>query len=118
MLRQQIQRVQSRVRRTVFTGVAVSGLLVGGLVGAGPAHAGELGGLDLMRVCKAQNGNDAWWVPELVPPRGPYNWRCYNDRIRQARGIDMNAGCRLIYGNGAYSRLLDNKNPYSWKCWR
>ncbi|MFD3458390.1 hypothetical protein ACFWVM_01660 [Nocardia fluminea] len=101
-----------------MTCVAAAGLLLGGLAVAGPAHAGELGGLDLVRVCKAQNGNDAWWVPELVPPRGPYNWRCYNDRVHQARGIDLNGGCRILYGNGAYARLLDSNNPYAWRCWR
>ncbi|WP_338758156.1 hypothetical protein V7968_26050 [Nocardia vulneris] len=117
-MRKLVEDLVSDVRRIAVTSMAATGLLLGGSILAGPAHAGELGGLDLVRVCKAQNGNDAWWVPELVPPRGPYNWRCYNDRIHQARGIDMNGGCRILYGNGAYARLLDSGNPYAWRCWR
>ncbi|TCJ97176.1 hypothetical protein [Nocardia alba] len=32
--------------------------------------------------------------------------------------FEPDVGSLKPYGNGAYSRLLDNKNPYSWKCWR
>lgn len=117
-MRIRIEELRGRAQRIAVTGVAVAGLLLGGLAVAGPAHAGNLGGLDLIRVCKAQNGNDAWWLPELVPPRCPDNLRCYNDRLHRARSIDMNGGCRILYGNGAYARLLDRNNPYAWRCWR
>ncbi|MEV8241100.1 hypothetical protein AB0O90_12740 [Microbacterium testaceum] len=80
--------------------------------------ATRLGGIDMMRVCATQNGS-AWWVPYLTSqPGNAYSWRCWNDKYHASRGIDLNGGCRILYGNGAYALTGDTRSPYAWSCYR
>ena len=93
-------------------------LVVGGaLVTAAPASAStRLGGMDLGRVCAAQNGS-SWWVATLVA-NNAYGWRCYNDKVGQFRSIDLNSGCRILYGGAAYASTSNSASPYAWSCYR
>lgn len=112
-----------RSRKRWPGGTAAGGVLIAAAMGclwlaAPAAAAAELGPLDIAAVCRGVNGNDAAWVPQLIPPRDAYHWRCYNAQLQQARGLDPNQGCQLIYGEGAYPAVADPGDPYSWRCYR
>lgn len=104
----------SRLMAVVVATLAVVGASV---AMAAPASAStRLGGMDLGRVCAAQN-NDSWWVPTLVA-QNAYGWRCYNDKVHQFRSIDLNGGCRILYGGGAWASTSNSASPYAWSCYR
>jgi hypothetical protein len=89
------------------------------VLGAPLAHADrDLGGVDVMRWCRAAAGGNAKYVTSpSVNQRDPYSWRC-NMSGSPSWGVDMNGACGLQQGNGAYSRPLDAHNAYSWHCFK
>ncbi len=75
----------------------------------------EVGGLDLMQVCKDQQGATG------VKLRGKrfefeaaYHWECENGR---GTSMNMTEACVKKYGLGAVSKVRDVNDAYSWYCW-
>lgn len=110
-------RTKFKARR-LLVAAAIAAAVAGGVLGAAtPASAASrLGGIDMGRVCSTQNGS-SWWVPYLVA-QNAYGWRCWNDQIRQSRTIDLNWGCRILYGAGAWASTSNSNSPYAWSCYR
>lgn len=49
--------------------------------------------------------------------RGDGNWYCVAWNRMPAR-VDMDAACRITYGNGAFARTTNDRDPQAWRCYR
>lgn len=109
----------TRLRRVLVVAAIAAVVSGGALVTAAPASAAvRLGDMNLMRVCSVQNGS-TWWVPGLISQNtNAYGWRCWNDKTGQNRGIDLNWGCRILYGGSAWASTSNSASPYAWSCYR
>jgi hypothetical protein len=108
-----------RIRRPLRWGSQLVALIVGLVLAAAAlpatATAETLGGIDFVRVCAEQNGGPQW-RPALLE-QNIDGWRC-RDGGDQQRAIDMDWGCRIIYGAGATATYSSFTNPNSWVCRR
>ncbi len=43
-------------------------------------------------------------------------WQCRH--AERTTTLNIDAACRWFYGEGAWSKALDESNPYSWRCYR
>lgn len=86
------------------------------------AHAGELGGVDILTWCRQPGAGMLGWgqVSTSRDPGNAYSWKCvYGSGWSQStRSIDMNQACSWQYGRGAWAKPLDPRNAYSWRCYR
>jgi hypothetical protein len=103
------------------------------MLGATPAEAAtRLGGVDMQRACTKQHPaewglkarvndseNSAWGLTGQVnDPDKAYSWRCWAPWDHSTYEIDVNRACVDQYGAGAYARLGNSTNPFSWYCQR
>lgn len=105
--------------------VMTIGLVIG--TASEASAATRLGGLNIQRYCEATKiqGFDVT-RQYLGDKRNPYTWGCLDSLwfgppigwAQVGRGIDMTQACRMQHGKGAYARVLDQHNAYSWKCYR
>lgn len=114
--------------KKTLTAVANAAAIAGGaLSGAGIASAAkELGGVNIQRWC-ASTQHAVLATTSVTRGSGAYSWRCvyrYDTGLPGAsnktvqEGVDMNAACRLQYGNGAWSKPLNPNDANSWRCYR
>jgi hypothetical protein len=75
-----------------------------------------LGGVDMQGACNEQY--PAYGLRAVVTDQhNAFSWRCTSP-WGYSVGIDVNRECRVQYGSGAYSVLLNASDPYSWRCGR
>jgi hypothetical protein len=109
------------LRRHIATLAAV--LLLVGAVGifgfqTSAKAATRVGGVDVERHCQW-----AWGYHAYVAYWSAFGWRCNpvpNNAYYKIldKNVDMNAACRLQYGNNVWASYSDSRNPYSWSCYR
>jgi hypothetical protein len=102
------------------------------LAAAPPAKAAQrLGGLDLYAYCdhvgRATYGSK--YINYKSYPeneKDAYSWKCAiftnhvqgTDAAYEIRGYNTDEVCRYQHGSGAYSRVGDPKDAYSWSCYQ
>ena len=108
-------RIGERLRRTVAL-LAMSIIFIAGAVFMAAPASADVGGLDMVRACKAQFSVGAVVTARTIG-NGPYDWRCsWMGMTLSYWGVDTNRACRQQYGNTAYSFLAAN-NVYGWRCY-
>ncbi|GAA1913297.1 hypothetical protein [Streptantibioticus ferralitis] len=106
------RRIRRRVARIGITLGAA--LLIGAGLGATPASAQDLGGLDLNAACQNQY-NSYYWAKAIQ--YNVYGWACVAPWDSGRPPINVWQECRREYGatyDGA--PVYATYNPYSWYC--
>ena len=100
--------------KTTCLTATVAALMSAGVLAATPAHAYNLGGIDVQR----------YWCGPLIratakaaDPGNVYSWGCYQGN-RRVSGVNMNSTCINQYGQPAGAGFTSSRNAYSWFCYR
>jgi hypothetical protein len=106
------------LRRGALIALGVLGISLGSsLATAAPASAATIiGGVDMQRACTKQYPGMGL-TAVVLDGNNAYSWKCRSP-WGYTGGINVNAACGEQYGGGAYSTVLNPRDPYSWRCVR
>jgi hypothetical protein len=102
--RQPVARTSPTPRRT--TAAPADPVLLG------PTDTGQLWGIT-DAWCKARD-RDSYVQPGQ---QSDGRWWCLRWGT-QPTTVDMNAACRIRYGNGAFAQTTNSRDPYAWRCYK
>lgn len=88
----------------------------------------DVGGVDLNDYCQRKYGGHAELTGDFK--FNAYSWRCTGGKKSSIgiplgmsgefswHEISVNEACQMQYGKKAYSKTLNSKDPYSWRCFK